>query len=85
MLDECSPDRPVSVRAKFKVDQKTQMTSGKDVVTSIKLNPVISGSFENEHFYKYTPGGNIDIQVVSECVACQFEVGKEYYVDFTKC
>jgi len=50
----------------------------------VKLSPVVSGSDENKSFYKWTPGGNIDLQIVNEEAMKQFEVGKEYYVDFTE-
>ena len=49
----------------------------------IKLSPVVSGSEENKSFYKYTPSGTIDLQIVNDEATKQFEVGKEYYVDFT--
>lgn len=67
------------VRAKFKVDDVKNVGGG----FSIKLSPVMTGSDENKEFFKYTPWGSIEIGVVNESAATQFEVGKEYYVDFT--
>jgi hypothetical protein len=44
---------------------------------------VYSGSEENKQFFKYTPGGQISFNVVNETIANKFEVGREYFVDFT--
>lgn len=63
------------VRAKFKCV--------KNESNSVNLEVVINGSKENEEFFKYTPGGLIQIVVDNEKAREQFEVGKEYYVDFT--
>jgi tRNA U54 and U55 pseudouridine synthase Pus10 len=51
---------------------------------SIKLFPVINGSAENETFFKYTPGGELNLAVVNIEAAKQFEVGKEYYIDISE-
>jgi hypothetical protein len=51
--------------------------------TQISLTPVINGSEENKKFFSYTPGGSIKLNVVNPSAAKEFEVGKEYYVDFT--
>jgi hypothetical protein len=76
------------VRAKFKVNGKTEMLgwSGiqNEVMVTVKMNPVTTGSDENKEFYKYTPAGSLDISVIPKSVADFFELGKEYYLDFTK-
>ncbi len=70
----------MTVRAKFTVDIVTQTVNG----YAIKLNPVVGdGSPENNNFYKWTPSGSIDLQIVSTLTAAAFKVGKPYYVDFT--
>ncbi|TVY09884.1 hypothetical protein [Paenibacillus cremeus] len=63
------------VRAKFKCAFKEG--------NSVRLEAVISGSEENEQFWKYTPFGQIQMSVDNEKAQEQFEEGKEYYVDFT--
>lgn len=63
------------VRAKFKCTQKEG--------NQLKLEVIYSGSEENELFWKYTPAGQIQMSVDNEKAQEQFEVGKEYYVDFT--
>jgi hypothetical protein len=66
------------VRAKFKCTIKAETGD----TTHIVLEPVVTGSKENEDFYKYTPAGRIDLGVVNKAAADQFEQGKEYYIDF---
>jgi hypothetical protein len=70
----------VPVRAKFKWTAKEAGGS----YPSISLHAVVGGDNpENDSFFKATPSGNIGLGVVNEEAASQFEVGKEYYVDFT--
>ena len=71
------------VRAKFRVEAITPGNITDGVGKSITLTPVTTGSKENEEFYRWTPGGNILLSTVNEAAASQFEIGKEYYVDFT--
>ncbi len=75
----------MSVRAKFYVSslKQTKMGMGSEVGTVIELYPVMNGSDENKEFYKYTPSGKLELGTVNEEAAKQFEIGKEYYVDFT--
>lgn len=68
------------VRAKFKVDEISFFASG---TGKLVLQPVTGGSEENEKFFKYTPGGKIELHVVAPATLKMFEVGQEYYVDFT--
>lgn len=49
----------------------------------IYLNPVYSGSDENKAFWVATPGGQITLNCANDDARAKFEVGKEYYVDFT--
>lgn len=65
----------MSVRAKFKCT-----ASANGVVI---MAPVMSGSPENETFWKYTPGGSICLSISESSAAEQFVQGGEYYVDFT--
>ena len=67
------------VRAKFKVESVTNYENG----ASILMTPVISGNDENKSFYRYTPGGELKLQVVNTEVAKQLQPGKEYYIDIS--
>jgi len=68
------------VRAKFKVQSVDAKEDGSGTIT---LEPVTSGSEENDAFYKWTPGGSIVLSTINADAVSQFEVGNEYYVDFT--
>lgn len=67
------------VRAKFKVNEITYTENG----AKLLLTPVTKTTPENESFFKWTPAGRLEMQIVSLDTAKNFEVGKEYYVDFT--
>jgi hypothetical protein len=73
------------VRAKFYVSsiKKVGAMRSTDIGTVVEMLPVTSGSAENEQFYKWTPGGKLELATVNDEAAKQFEVGKEYYIDFT--
>lgn len=68
----------MNTRAKFECTSKTET---KDNGWSYILQAVVGDSEENKKFFKWTPGGNINIFVVRDDV---FNVGKQYYVDFTE-
>lgn len=82
----------MTVRAKFKVDAKEYTFNGVEEQVNIKMTPVYpkaSGDkTENEHenrtFWKYTPGGELRMSTINKTAADYFELGKEYYLDFTK-
>lgn len=69
----------MKVRAKF-ICRHVEVTGE---TARISLDPVINGSQENQEFFKWTPGGHIDLQVVNPAAAARFKQGTEYYVDFT--
>lgn len=54
-----------------------------EIGTTVNLSPVIIGSEENKDFYKWTPSGRIELGTLNPKAAEQFEIGKEYYVEFT--
>ncbi len=65
-------------RAKFYVYSKMETTDGYQIV----LQAVTKSSPENETFWKFTPSGKVEMFIRKEA-GDLFEVGKEYYVDFT--
>lgn len=69
----------MSVRAKFVCNEVAKNMYGS---TRVSFHPVTNGSKENEQFWKYTPAGKIEMQIDNPEAAAQFEVSKEYYVDF---
>jgi hypothetical protein len=80
------------VRAKFVCNSyETQLASSrnekgesvKEELRTINLSAVYDGSPENKEFFRWTPNGQIKIGVLNQKAWAQFELGKEYYVDFT--
>lgn len=59
--------------------QKNQNDDG----VAIVFSAVTSGSEENKEFFKFTPGGTFQFYTVNKTAAEQFELGKEYYMDFS--
>ncbi len=68
------------VRAKFKCDSKEKSGDG----YFLRFSVVINGSPENESFFKWTPSGQLSMGTINEKAAEEFEVGKEYYLDFSR-
>lgn len=73
----------MAVRAKFKVVD-VQPINENDMGGHVQLSPVIGGSEENDEFYRYTPGGSISLSTINEKALAEFNVGDEFYIDFTK-
>jgi len=67
------------VRAKFKVDERAETTSGGKVT----LSPVTSGSEENKNFFRWTPWGKLDMGTINEEAIKEFVPGREFFIDFT--
>lgn len=83
----------MSVRAKFRLNSyETRMFDvwkdgkqvGKKEARTLVFNVVTGdGAPENKAFFQSTPTGDIKLSTVSESAWSQFELNKEYYVDFT--
>ncbi len=81
------PTPPPTVRAKFRLNSyDTQLDyRTKEELRSLKLSVVIDDSEENKSFFRYTPTGHIEMGVLNQAAWKHFELGKEFYVDFTPC
>lgn len=75
----------MKVRAKFTVQEiRTHKAwNGPGLMGTVRLIPVTGGSEENASFYAATPGGSIELGTVNEAALKVFNVGDEFYVDFT--
>ena len=62
------------MRAKFVVNEEVRSLYG----ITYKLNAVISGSPENEEFFRTTPTGTILVSVKAIETSARLELGKEY-------
>lgn len=69
-------------RLKFYCSDKEKDTVNK--IVRVNLNPVSTGSEENEKFWDFTPAGEMSFTTSNLEAAEIFEVGKEYYIDITK-
>ena len=73
------------VRAKFRVDsiERQIMYNGSERHT-VKMAPVSGNdSAENKKFWEATPSGKLEIGCAKAETASLFQLGGEYYVDFT--
>lgn len=69
------------VRAKF-ICVSNEPQSGEQHL--VKFSAVMGGSDENKSFSRWTPVANLEMWISDETAAAKvFEVGKEYYLDFT--
>ena len=69
----------MAVRAKVRCNAKT--TS--EVHFTTVYEPDAAKDTENVRFTKATPWGDIRLGIDNESARDQFEINKEYYVDFT--
>ncbi len=72
----------MQTRGKFRCDS-TKSYSWNKALQEFEFSAVCNdGTPENDRFHRYTPSGNVRIQVDNPNVV--FEPGKFYYVDFTE-
>ena len=73
----------MTVRAKFRLNSySTSMQGGKEMRT-LNFTPVSSGSEENKKFWEWTPSGSLQLGTVNPTAWEQFQLEKDYYLDFT--
>lgn len=72
--------------AKFKLVSKTDYANRPGEVSSSLLvfTPVTTGSEENKTFWKYTPNGELKMQVDNPLAVAQLKLGAEYYLEITE-
>lgn len=52
-------------------------------IRTIVMSPVGSNSPENKKFWQFTPSGELKLGTVNPEAWKEFELGKEYYIDFS--
>lgn len=83
------PSTSTAVRCRFMVMSKTRSDGGisvdckRKVLNSVVLKPVYGGSPDNQRFFAASPSGEIQLNILNQPAADAFEVGREYYVEFT--
>lgn len=73
------------VRAKFMVQEIRQHHYGNPGATTVILRPQYDQSIEEDkRFAKATPSGEVSMYIDNPPAQAFFELGKTYYLDFTK-
>jgi hypothetical protein len=76
----------MSTRAKLKLVQviDSAWAKGGPVQKTLKFSAVYDTSIpEDQRFQKATPSGSCELQIDNPEALKQFEIGADYYVDFT--
>lgn len=72
------------IRGKFKLQSKAEVYWS-PTLRVLEFGAVCNDSTEeNKRFHKYTPSGTLHMNVDNPIALEYFELGKEYYLDFTK-
>lgn len=80
--DEEVASRTMTTRAKFRCASVERFSENPEGVRVYRFNAVTDTSTpENERYARYTPIGELKMHVDNPAVS--FEVGKDYYLDFT--
>ncbi len=76
----------MNVRAKMTCHEKTNQKDSKTAEPRcvVALRPVYGDTPENKTWSKYTPSGEVKLYITNPAAADAFEVGEEYFVDFSK-
>lgn len=75
------------VRAKFRCYSIEHFSQEPGGSRRVKLAPVYPGqnpTEEDKAFWKYTPSGTLEMTIDNPPAADMFEIGKVYYLDFTR-
>jgi len=72
----------VAVRAKFRCSSKTPETFDPSIVR-VQFDAVYGDGTDNAEWSKWTPSGNLSMQITNPGAHEQFEVWKSYYLDIT--
>lgn len=67
-----------TMRCKMKI---TAIINQDDGCHQFCAEPVTYGSEENDTYFKYTPGGSLDLQLLNAKSVEGYKVGDEIYVD----
>ena len=69
----------MTIRCKFKCSEVKLTKAGGEVI----LEPVTSGSPENEEYFQFTPYGKLTFGLIKTETAQRFLPEQEYYLDIT--
>jgi len=69
------------------LDAQGRQVYGQGEVHTLHLSPVYGNgdpNHENSKFWAASPGGKLELNCVNPQAIAEFELGKEYYIDFHK-
>lgn len=81
VVQQISPE-PKKIRCKIRCQSVSSVDYGSGSEYSLEFGAVVTGSKENEEFFKCTPAIDLKLQVVKKETADLFKPNKEYYLDF---
>ena len=70
----------------YEKDEKGNVKTRMTEIRTVVLSPVYGNNdpkHENTQYWDYSPSGEIRLGTINRGAWEQFEIGKEYYVDFT--
>jgi hypothetical protein len=70
-----------------RVDESGRKAYDQVELQTVVLSPVYGNGdpeHENTKFWRYSPTGQVRLGTINESAARYFELGQEYYLDFTK-
>ena len=86
-IDRSMGAAPVKLEdGSLKRDANDRVVYGPCEMHTIKMSPVYSNgdpNHENTKFWQASPSGSVQLGTVNADAARQFDIGKEYYIDFT--
>ncbi len=74
----------MSVRAKFKCQSKVMHGEGDGQFAALSFSASYGEGRDNKDWSKWTPSGTLTMSITNPSAFVWFEVGKEYYLDFTE-
>lgn len=74
----------MSVRAKFKCHSKEMRELGGSDAAYLTFFASYGEGNDNKDWSKWTPTGALNMSITNPAAFDWFEVGKEYYLDFTE-
>lgn len=74
----------MSVRAKFKCQSKVMHGEGNQQYAALSFNASYGEGKDNKDWSRWTPSGSLTMSITNPSAFDWFEVGKEYYLDFSE-
>lgn len=73
----------MTVRAKFQCVEIKQLFGNPDGSAEVRLTAVYGNGEANKEWSQWTPQGNLTMLITNPAAIDQFDLGAEYFIDFT--